>query len=160
MSNRVWLPVPETKWIYFLPDMLNTLHDCFFFGGGGGGGITTVHNVEILRITITPKSYLWLRDEGPSGDGEAVVDCAEILGHDGKTAPLFATGAGSQPLDEEDNNCKWVMHIHMVRETGLPLRSYNVALSTTTHLAANKTQEDKNWNKWGLTAVKIRFDAS
>lgn len=42
--------------------------------------------------------HLWLRDEGPSRDGEAVVDCAETLSHDGQTAPLFAASAGCQPL--------------------------------------------------------------
>lgn len=44
------------------------------------------------------KSYLRFRDEGPSGDGEAAVDGAEILSHDGETAPLSAARAGRQPL--------------------------------------------------------------
>lgn len=70
-----------------------------------------VPNVEILSIMIKVKSYLWFRDEGPSRDGEAVADCAEILGHNGKTAPLFAARAGRQPLDGEDKYCKLVMHI-------------------------------------------------
>lgn len=59
------------------------------------------------------KSYLWFRDEGPSRDGEAVVDGAEILSHDGQAAPLFAACAGCQPLDEENNQHTLAeMHIY------------------------------------------------
>lgn len=45
-------------------------------------------------------SNLWLGDEGSSRDGEAAADRAEILGHDGETAPLSAACACCQSLDE------------------------------------------------------------
>lgn len=60
---------------------------------------------------IKVESYLWLRDKGPSRDGEAVADRAEILSHNGKTAPLFAACAGRQPLEGEEYYCKLLMHI-------------------------------------------------
>lgn len=62
-----------------------------------------VVNVSILRMIIV-RSYLWLRDESSSGDGEAVVDRTEILSHDGKTAPLFGACAGRQSLGVEKNS--------------------------------------------------------
>lgn len=43
-------------------------------------------------------SNLWLGDEGSSRDGEAAADRAEILSHDGETAPLSAACAGCQSL--------------------------------------------------------------
>lgn len=45
------------------------------------------------------KSYLRFGDEGPPGDGEAAVDRAEVLSHDGETAPLSAARTGRQPLE-------------------------------------------------------------
>lgn len=44
------------------------------------------------------KSYLRLRDKGPPRDGEAAVDRAEVLSHDGEATPLSAARAGRQPL--------------------------------------------------------------
>jgi hypothetical protein len=43
-------------------------------------------------------SYLGLGDKGAAGDGESAVHGAEVLGHDGQTAPLSAGRAGRQPL--------------------------------------------------------------
>lgn len=62
-----------------------------------------VLNLEILIPFIKVKSYLWFGNEGPSRDGEAVADSAEILSHDRQTAPLSAACAGRQPLDGDDN---------------------------------------------------------
>lgn len=71
------------------------------------------------RISIFPKilstpslieacSYLGFRDEGPSRDGEAAVDGAEVLSHDGEATPLSAARTGCQPLGGENpliQNC-------------------------------------------------------
>lgn len=51
------------------------------------------------KDNIYCSSYLWLWDEGSSRDGEAVVDLAEILSHDGQTTPLSAACACRQPLE-------------------------------------------------------------
>lgn len=50
----------------------------------------------------TADSYLWFGDEGASRDGETAVDGAQILSHDGQSAPLSALRAGGQPLDGGD----------------------------------------------------------
>lgn len=54
------------------------------------------------KDNIYCSSYLWLWDEGSSRDGEAVVDLAEILSHDGQTTPLSAACACRQPLEWQD----------------------------------------------------------
>lgn len=43
--------------------------------------------------------YLWFGNKGLPRDDEALVDGAEVLSHDGETAPLSAACAGCQPLD-------------------------------------------------------------
>lgn len=71
----------------------STRPDCFLSGSVGAECFTAAAgNVEV-RL-----SNLWLGDEGSSRDGEAVADRAEILSHDGETAPLSAACAGCQPL--------------------------------------------------------------
>lgn len=57
-----------------------------------------------VRLANWSLAYLWFRDEGTSRDGEAVMDGAEILSHDGKTTPLLAACAGCQPLEDRENN--------------------------------------------------------
>ena len=42
--------------------------------------------------------YLRFGDEGSPRDGEAVVDGAQVLSHDGQTTPLTAVRAGGQAL--------------------------------------------------------------
>lgn len=75
------------------------------------------HTDEVFSVSQSQmfvKHYLWFGDEGPSGDGEAVMDSAEILSHDGKTTPLFAACAGRQPLDGKNNCWKLLKHIKRV----------------------------------------------
>lgn len=61
-----------------------------------------VPNVLRRRFNMEVRlSNLWLGDEGSSRDGEAAADRAEILSHDGETAPLSAACAGCQSLDGE-----------------------------------------------------------
>lgn len=86
----------------------NTPHNCPL-------GFALVSKIKSTIIIIKVNSYLWFGDEGPSRDGEAVVNGAEILSHDGQTAPLFAACAGRQPLDG------WRRQIR----PGVLLRSYD-----------------------------------
>lgn len=82
-----------TKWISILPNMLSTQSLIASFDPQ-----SLVCSVQTIGI----KSYLRFGDEGPSRDGEAAVDCAEILGHDGETTPLSAARTGRQPLGKDD----------------------------------------------------------
>lgn len=81
-----------TKLISSFPNMLSTQRVPALFDAK-----------RLVRTRILKgKSYLGFRDEGSSRDGEAVVDCAEVLSHDGETTPLSAARTGRQPLGGEN----------------------------------------------------------
>ena len=53
-----------------------------------------VYVIKLHISLIACGSYLGLWDEGSSRDGEAALDSAQVLGHDGQTAPLSAPCTG------------------------------------------------------------------
>lgn len=67
------------------------------------------------------KSYLRFGDEGPPGDGEAAVDCAEVLSHDGETAPLSAARTGRQPLERRREGKKKRFRIEINNAEGMEM---------------------------------------
>lgn len=91
-------------------------------------------------------SYLRFGDEGTSRDGEAVVDRAEILGHDGQTTPLFAACAGCQPLDGKDKKKSIKMSTYVY---------YNWKILTSVKSAL----KDLDWPRWHKTILTFIWAA-
>lgn len=59
---------------------------------------TLTASLDSEKLVLSVESYLRFWDESPSWDGEAAVDGAEVLSHDGETTPLSAARTGRQPL--------------------------------------------------------------